>query len=121
MTKIESEFQDMINGTKIFCKNSISGFYFPLYKFTIELLFDGYVIPDKYIVLENRILHQYDKIYEQLAERGYMALIEKMLPLCDNMIFNHKEAVANWAVKAGNFDILNWFINRGFELSASIA
>uniref|UniRef100_A0A6C0CA55 Uncharacterized protein n=1 Tax=viral metagenome TaxID=1070528 RepID=A0A6C0CA55_9ZZZZ len=95
MTKIESEFQDMINGTKIFCKNSISGFYFPLYKFTIELLFDGYVIPDKYIVLENRILHQYDKIYEQLAERGYMALIEKMLPLCDNMIFNHKEAVAN--------------------------
>lgn len=61
--KIEKEFQTMILKTKFFYSRNFTGFSNPLYKFTIELVYDNYDLPERYIVPENRIIHQYKKIY----------------------------------------------------------
>jgi len=120
MPNIESSFQKMINETRFLISFNFSGFYFPLFKYTTELLYDGYSIPDKYITTENRILHQYPKIYKKLAERDNLELIEKLLKLDRNGIagknINH---VMKGAAKAGNIKILKWCIKNNYALHKS--
>uniref|UniRef100_A0A6C0CAU7 Uncharacterized protein n=1 Tax=viral metagenome TaxID=1070528 RepID=A0A6C0CAU7_9ZZZZ len=117
MLKYELSFQKMINVTKYFSKRYYSGFYNPLYKFTMELLFDGYEIPDKYIIVENRVLHQFPKIYRRLGERADLDQIKKLLKLNRNSFM---EDNAEWtmagAAKAGNVSILRWMIRNGYPL-----
>src|SRR5579863_9306463 len=65
MKQIESNFQQMIDRTNYFHDENFNGFDNSLYKYTIELIHDGYyhLILDKYFIPENRILHQYLKIW----------------------------------------------------------
>jgi hypothetical protein len=75
----------------------------------VELLFDGYDIPDKYVVSDNRILCWYPKIYKKLGERGDIALIKKVLKLYGDYNLAY---VVQGAAKGGHFDILKWVIKN---------
>uniref|UniRef100_A0A6C0CA36 Uncharacterized protein n=1 Tax=viral metagenome TaxID=1070528 RepID=A0A6C0CA36_9ZZZZ len=104
MPAIESEFQTLIKETNFLDKHNYQ-LYNSLYKYTVELLFDNYDIPDKYIIIENRILYQYPKIYKKLAEKGKYDLIKKM---CDRNEYRECNFidVMNGAAKAGNIQML---------------
>lgn len=109
MPQIESAFQKMINDTRFFCNDYYSNLHFPLYKYTTELLYDKRDIPDKYIVVENTILHRFPKLYKTLATRGEMGLVSKMLNLKRNVNENIK-FVMRGAAKSGNtqfFELLH--------------
>jgi len=116
MPLAESVFQKMVNDTYIFYECYYSGLYNSLYKYSIELIYDGHEIPDKYIIVENRILHQFPKIYKKLAERGSLELIQKMLSLNRN---SHGRKNAKYvmfgAAKAGNIEILEWMIQNKYK------
>jgi hypothetical protein len=117
MPKLEISFQNMVNITSYFYNRYYSGFYHPLYKFTMELLFDGYPLPDKYIIVENRVLHQFPKVYKKLGERGDLDLIKKLLKLNRNgFMENNAEWTMAGAAKTGNISILRWMIKNGYTL-----
>src|SRR5688572_23404176 len=84
MPNIESTFHEMLNNTGYIHYRYYPAFYIPIHKFTIELIFDDRTIPDRYIIGENQILHQFPKIYKKLTERGQISTIEKMLMLNRN-------------------------------------
>jgi hypothetical protein len=107
MPKIELTFQKMINDTRFLCKTNFSGFYFPLFKFTIELLFDGYDIPDKYIIPENRVL-RYPKIFKYLTNKK---TILKLNPVVVDYLF--KGAI-------NNMQLLKWCV-RHFDIPENAA
>jgi len=117
MPFIEAEFQKMLNDTNFFCDQYYSGLYYSLYKYTMELLFDGYPVPDKYIIVENRVLHQFPKIYYKLAKRGDLSLIQKMLRLDRNSnicIYTNAKYTMAGAAKVGNIGILKWMIQNNY-------
>jgi len=136
MPKIESIFQKMINDTRFLYKKHFSCFYFPLFKFTIELLYDGYNIPNKYIIPENRVL-QYPKIFKYLTRKN---IIKKLDPNFIALRYLFKGAVKDmqllkWcvknydipenataaAVKENNFAALKFLIKKGAYISDSAA
>jgi len=82
----------------------------------MELIYDGYNIPDKYITAENRVLHQFPKIYKKLGERGDLKLIKKMLQL-DRNSYMHDNAdyAMRGAAKAGNIKILKWMVQNDYK------
>jgi hypothetical protein len=103
LPQIESTFQKMINDTRFMGKIYFSGFYFPLIKFTVELLFDGHVIPDKYIIPENYVF-KYPKIFFHLAKQNNRTLIEQLNPFEISLDYLFKGAIYNmkllkWCVK----------------------
>jgi len=115
MPIIESSFQKMINDTGFFHDRYYSGFYNSLYKYSIELLYDDHPIPDKYIIVENSIFHQFPRIYKNLAKKGNIGLIKKMLKLNRNSYLdNNAEYVMHGAAQVGNIDILKWMIDNGY-------
>jgi len=115
MSSIESEFQKMINDTKFF-NNRYYNLYHPLYKYTIELIYDGHNIPDKYVIVENRILHQYPKIYKIIAKTANLRLIKKMLRLNRNPLgCNNCEYVFMGAAKTGNIKMLKWMRDNNYS------
>src|SRR5688500_3361451 len=73
MPYVETKVLKMINKTH-FLSNTRIKFYCKLHQYTVELLFDEYAIPDKYFIHENRILHQYPKIYKRLSKKGDLLL-----------------------------------------------
>jgi len=118
MPLAESLFQKMINDTHFIDNVRYFGFYYPLYKFTIELLFDRHVIPDKYFVQENRILHQYPKIYKRLGKYGDLALIEKFLKLNrDSCRGKNSDFIMTGAAKFGNIDVLKWMVQNNYLIN----
>jgi len=123
MPKFELLFQRMINNNRFFHDHYFSGFYNPLYKYTIELLYDGYTIPDKYIVAENRILFEYGRVYKILGKRCDVDIIKKLSRYsCSRNI----DYFAGGAAKAGNVDVLKWMKNEGhcfgeYEVSCAVA
>src|ERR1044071_5446050 len=135
--KIEKEFQTMIVKKKFFHKENFTAFTNPLYKFTIELIYDNYQIPEKYIIRENRIIHHYPKIYYRLGLQGNLDLLRKILGknseneyACHAMRGaaknNHKHILkwmkkngyqfnkhtSTYAVKGNKFDLLKWLIKH---------
>jgi hypothetical protein len=109
MEQSELEFQKKINDTKYFFGMRYTGFSNQLYKYTIELFYDNYPIPNYFIIPENRVLHQYKKIYYKTAKRGDLDLIKKLLALNRN---NYLDSNIDWtcygAAKVGNLAILRW-------------
>jgi len=118
MTLSELEFQKMINSTKFFYAGNYTGFYNPLYKFTIELFYDGASIPDHYVTPENRVLHQYKNIYYEAAQRGDLNLIKRLLALNrDNFLESNADWVCRGAAKVGNHSILEW-MEKNYQLDS---
>ena len=110
--KVEKEFQKMICQTKFLCEHNYTGFYNPLHKYTIELLYDNYSIPDKYIILENRILFQYECVYYKLGLRGDLDLLKKLLVL--NKTYNNSDHALRGAAFAGKLHVLIWMNSNGY-------
>lgn len=106
MPQIEKEFQTMIVETKFLCKHNYTGFYNPLYKYSLELIYDNYPLPDKYIIPENRILWQYKKIYYHLGLTGNIDVLEKILKL--NRLDKYINHVTHGAAFGGKMDVLIW-------------
>jgi len=115
MPIIESAFQKMLNDTNYFDYCYYSGLHFPLYKYTMELIYDGHLLPNKYIIVENRMLHQYPKIYKLLVRRGDITLVKKMLKLNRNrFIYENGQNVMRTAAEVGNIDLLRWMIKKKY-------
>jgi len=111
MPDIEKKFQTVIKEKKYLGHRRFYGFYNPLYKYTIELLFDGYMMPDRYIISRNKILYAYPKIYRDLIKRGNLPLIKKMLKINDtNFTIKNYYAIIHAAAKSGNIKIIEWLI-----------
>ena len=111
MPQIEKEFQQMILKTNFFYTRNFTGFSNPLYKYTIELVYDNYdhLIPDRYVILENRILHQYKRIYYRIGFRGNLNLVQRFLKLKkNNYLNNNADFVMRGAAKSGNKEVLRW-------------
>lgn len=121
MKSIENEFQKTINEI-----NYLDRYYYylydPLCKYTVELLFDGNTVPDRYITTKNRILHQYPKIYKRLAKKGEFELIKKMLNLDRNSYidFNYVYVMLG-AAKVGNILMLQWMFENGYRCESRVA
>jgi hypothetical protein len=109
MPRIEIDFQKMINDTH-FISDSYFYLCYPLHKYTVELLFDGYSIPNKYINEENIILQHFSRIYKTLGKRNNLSLIKKMLKL--NVVEENAQHVMMGAAKKGNIKILKWMIRN---------
>lgn len=107
MPNAEFVFQKMINDTHFLHGYYYSGFYHPLYKFTIELLFDCRPIPDKYIFADNRILFQYPKIYKKLSRRKDLDLIIKLFN-CNGLSKENLDFIMRGAAEVGDIEILEW-------------
>lgn len=118
MSQIESTFHRMLNDTGYFHYRYYSALYIPIHKFTIELIYDEREIPDKYIVPENQILHQFPKIYKKLTERGQIATIEKMLMLNrNNHLEDNIDYVMDGAAKTGNIKLLKHLHESGYRIN----
>jgi hypothetical protein len=118
MPELETTFHKMLNDTGYFHFRNYSALYIPLHKFTIELIFDHREIPDKYIILENQILHHFPKIYKKLTERGQIATIEKMLLLNrNNHADDNVEFVAHGAAKSGNIKLLRRLYQQDYQFN----
>lgn len=118
MPKIEKEFQAMIVKTKFFYTRNYTNFTNPLYKYSIELIYDNYPIPDKYVIPENRIMHQYKKIYYQLAIRGNLDMLKKLLSLNrNNCLGNNADYAMEGASFSGNLEILKWMEKNGYKFN----
>jgi len=118
MPHFEQLFQKMINETGFFHDRYYFNFH-RLYKYTMELLYDGYQIPDRYIIVENRILHQFPKVYKKLGVRGDFDLIRKLLKLNRNgFLENNAEYAMAGAAKVGNISILRWMQKNNYPLCA---
>src|SRR5438045_743190 len=119
MAQIEKEFQKMINDTKFFFSMNFTGFYNPLYKYTIELIYDNYyhLIPNKYIISENRIMYQYKKIYYRIGLNGNLRMIK---------LFNQKNRISDMnssyvikgAAIGGHLNILKWMQGNNYSLDS---
>uniref|UniRef100_A0A6C0C6C1 Ankyrin repeat protein n=1 Tax=viral metagenome TaxID=1070528 RepID=A0A6C0C6C1_9ZZZZ len=118
MTKIESDFQTRT--IEVFNGNVLLDFYFPLYKFTIELLFDNYPIPDKYIIMENRILFNSHLIYQLITANKNVDFLKKMSHLIENFVSNYCAHIALGAIQAGNVDVLKWVVKKGYIINNGI-
>jgi len=97
----------MIDDTSFISNKFFGGFHNSLHKYTIELLYDGYPLPDKYINLKNKILYQYPKIYKNLVRQNDLMTIEKIIKIPVNSARN-AEHVAKYAAKFGDINILKW-------------
>uniref|UniRef100_A0A6C0C8D8 Uncharacterized protein n=1 Tax=viral metagenome TaxID=1070528 RepID=A0A6C0C8D8_9ZZZZ len=113
MPLIESKFQETLNDINFFHHNNYN-LHHPLYKYTMELIYDNRNIPDKYIIVKNRILHQFPKIYKIVAKTGNLPLIKKMLCLNRNSGPNNYEYVFMGAAKIGNIKILKWMSKNNY-------
>lgn len=113
MPEIVSRFQKTLTKSKSFKSGLFSGFYFPLYKFTVELIHDGHRVPDKYFVDENIILYKYPNIYQKIAARGDLAFLKRLEARYPHhfMDFNII-AVVMGAINADNFDVLSWAVDE---------
>lgn len=106
MPNVESLFQKMIIEQNFI--GNLAGLYFPLFKYTVELLYDNHIIPNKYVIPENEILFEYDDIYAKLAERGNFSLIKKLSKMDKDYKISTLEHVIKGAARSGNMKILKW-------------
>lgn len=113
MPQTVSQFQETLTKSKLLKSGLFSGFYFPLYKFTIELIHDGHYVPDKYFVDENIILYKYSNIYQKIASRGDLTFLKRLEAHYPHhfMDFN-ATAVIMGAISADNFYVLNWAVDE---------
>jgi len=117
MPELEAAFQKAINDIGYFHDRYYSGLYIPLHKFTMELIYNERVIPDKYIIPENKILHQFPKIYKKLTERGHTSTVIKMLNMKrNNYTDNNIDFVMRGAAKVGNIKFLRHLHQNGFKI-----
>ena len=121
MPQIEKEFQKMINDTKFLISINYTGFYNPLYKYTIELIYDGYshLIPEHYIISKNRIMHEYKKVYYRAALNGNLDMIKILLSSKQNYYIKRQNAaqVMIGAAEAGRFEILEWMLDNNYHFN----
>jgi len=120
MPLIESAFQKMVNDNQFFHYKSYFGLNIPLYKYTIELLYDNREIPDKYVILENGILCRFPKVYKKLGARGDTSLIIKMLSMPGYKSLNVAYAMRG-AAKIGNIQLLEFCHVRGYLFDNMVA
>src|SRR5437868_10230567 len=124
MPIIESEFQQMINNKQFFYVCKFPGFYNPLYKFTIEFIFDSttHLIPDRYVIIENRILHQYKRIYYVLGKRNDLEMIKRLFKLNRNSwSWNNVEYAMMGAAKCGNIEMLDFMLRNNRKFTTKVA
>lgn len=124
MPQIEIVFQKMINNTEFMEEfYKFTRFNNPLYKYTIELIYDGYahLIPERYIIPENRIMHYYGNIYYQTAKKGNLAMLQLLLRIENppNLKSNIDELICG-AARGGHKNILEWISNK-YKLTSSAA
>jgi hypothetical protein len=120
MPELETRFHKMLNDTGYFHFRNYSALYIPIHKFTIELIFNNREIPDKYIIPENQILHQFPKIYKKLTERGQITTIDRMLELNRNNHEDHNiDFVAQGAAKTGNMKLLRRLYQEDYRFKFS--
>lgn len=119
MPNVENEYQKMINSTKFLGEMKFTNFDNPLYKFTIELVYDSYkhLIPDRYIIPENRILHYYNNIYYQTAQKGNLDMLKLLLEIKNPPNLKRNiEHIMMGAAKGGHKFILEWMIKENYEI-----
>uniref|UniRef100_A0A6C0C9Z6 Uncharacterized protein n=1 Tax=viral metagenome TaxID=1070528 RepID=A0A6C0C9Z6_9ZZZZ len=119
MPLAEKNFLKMINRTR-FLSNKPINLYCDLHKFTLELLFNEHYISDKYFVHENRILHQYPKIYKRLGKKEDFELISRLMKLNrDSYGGKNSDFIMMAAAKTGNFKVLEWMHHNGYVVDDS--
>lgn len=119
MKQIESDFQQMINQIDFFDNITFTRFDNSLYKYTIELIYDGYyhLIPNEYVVPENRILHQYDEIYYRIGLSGNLSMIKKLLKLKKDYDYGIEiYHIMKGLAFAGHLDVLKWMYRQDYEI-----
>uniref|UniRef100_A0A6C0C9E5 Ankyrin repeat protein n=1 Tax=viral metagenome TaxID=1070528 RepID=A0A6C0C9E5_9ZZZZ len=125
MPQVEIDFQKMMNDANFFHNGMGDLFFYPLYKFTLELLYDGYDVPDKYIIMENKSLYQFPRIYKYLAKQDNFTIIQKLLRI-NPTGFNtnsNTECVMIGAAMTGNIKILEWMFQNycGYYFSVTVS
>lgn len=106
MPEMESKFQKMIIETRFIGDRIYGGFYDLLTKYTIELIYDGYDIPERYVNSTNAVLFGWEKITRAVVARNDLSLIGKI-----NNVRQHPsymESVMRHAARLGFLDILKW-------------
>jgi hypothetical protein len=121
MPNVEKNFYSMINDTKFLCKKTYYGFYNPLYKYTIELLYDGYTIPDSYIIAKNKVLYAYPRVYKYIVKRDDLTLIKKLFKINDSFMSANMQIIVRTAAQVGNIRILEWMIKKRYGLKEYLA
>uniref|UniRef100_A0A6C0C7H1 Ankyrin repeat protein n=1 Tax=viral metagenome TaxID=1070528 RepID=A0A6C0C7H1_9ZZZZ len=116
MPLIEAEFKKILGDTKFFRMQ----YHTNLHKYSLELLFDGHEIPNKYIIIENKIMYYYPKIYKMLGQRGDLQLIRKILHINHNIFgWDNAEYIMQGAAKVGHVYILRWMVQSGYRRFSS--
>jgi len=108
MSELELSFQKMIDDTGFITKRNYWRFYDPLSKYTIELLYDDYELPDCYVTVDNLVLCECE-IVKICVTQKKLSVIEKIskLKICSRYV----HYVVWWAASMGNIDILEWGYN----------
>jgi len=120
---IELLYQKKINN-KFFSKNPFIAFYNPLYKHTLELIHDTYSIPDKYMINENRILHQYTNIWYILGQQGQYDVIMQMIDskICPLKNYNPNTTYAMMGfANSGHWKLIKKMLAHNFVLTEDVA
>jgi len=110
MPEAESIFQKMIDDTSFISNKNYGGFYDPLSKYTIELLYDGHKLPDKYVTIKNTIIYGWPKVMKRLVTRGDLSIIKKIWKFHNDPKYIYH--VASYAAKVGNINILGWAVSE---------
>lgn len=121
MPVIEKYFQEMINSTR-YLELKFTNFDISLYKYTIELVYDGYtyLFPDRYLIPENGVLYYCYKIYYQIAKTGnlnMLKLILSKLPYRSGII----NRITRGAAKGGHKFILEWLKENNYVINSHCA
>lgn len=116
MHLIEKKFQDTIDNIYFFGHKK-SRHFNKLQILTIELLYDGYMLPDQYFIEDNYVLHRYPAIYFDIALKGHMILLKKMIKFLQvTNLYHFMErifiAIGNGAAEAGNIELLSWICGK---------
>lgn len=117
MPKIELEFQKKLNNENFITHTYRDRYWIhsALYKYFVELLYDGRDVPDRYIVGKNELV-RCEHIYKTLAKRKNFVLIRKMLRVCPLKCLNISLAfVVEGSFEIGNFKILEWLQEQNYQ------
>lgn len=116
MVSAELEFQEMINKKKFLDKLRYTNFDNLLFKYTIEILYDGYsnLLPKKYITPKNHILYHYENIYYKLAKRGNLSMLKRILACVKNKstIKLNTSKMSMGAAYGGHKFIIEWLLKK---------
>lgn len=112
MKQYETKFHKMINHDRYLSPIPNCYHYYPLYKYTVEMIYDDctHMIPERYMIYQNIILTKYGSIYKILIKRNDTNTINIILSIIGNSASSLKIMI-KYAVKYDNISLLEKIIH----------